>query len=39
MFIKQDPLYLSPWAGFARFCAYAGVALGLGAWRLWSRDA
>jgi ABC-2 type transport system permease protein len=29
----------SPWAGVALLCLYAAVALGIGAWRLASRDA
>jgi ABC-type transport system involved in multi-copper enzyme maturation permease subunit len=29
----------SPWAGMAILCLYAAIALGIGAWRLVSRDA
>lgn len=32
-----DPL--SPWTGFAVMCAFAGVPIGLAAWRLDRADA
>jgi len=37
--VRQDPTALSPWAGFAVFCAYAAVALAAAAITLRSRDA
>jgi len=37
--VRQDPTALSPWAGFAVFCAYAAVALAAAAIALRSRDA
>ncbi len=37
--VRQDPTALSPWAGFAVFCAYAAVALAAAAITLRRRDA
>jgi ABC-2 type transport system permease protein len=37
--VAPDPSSLAPWAGLGVFCAYAVVALGLGAFRLRRRDA
>lgn len=38
MSIVQDPNMLSPWTGFALFCGYAAVALGIAAVLLVRRD-
>ena len=37
--VRQDPTALSPWAGFAVFCAYAAFALAAAAITLRRRDA
>jgi ABC-type transport system involved in multi-copper enzyme maturation permease subunit len=37
--VHADPAALAPWAGFALFCGYAAVILGLAAIRLRRRDA
>jgi ABC-2 type transport system permease protein len=37
--VHQDTLTLSPWTGFALFCLYTAVVVGLAAWRLRRRDA
>lgn len=37
--VHQDPLALSPWTGFALFCLYTAIVLGLAAWQLRRRDA
>jgi ABC-type transport system involved in multi-copper enzyme maturation permease subunit len=37
--VRPDPLALAPWNGFALFCLYTAVVLGLAAWRLRRRDA
>jgi ABC-type transport system involved in multi-copper enzyme maturation permease subunit len=36
---RPDPTALGPWSGFALFCLYTTVILGLAAWRLRHRDA
>jgi len=37
--VHRDPLALSPWTGFALFCLYTAIVLGLAAWQLRRRDA
>jgi ABC-2 type transport system permease protein len=37
--VQPDPASLGPWSGFALFCLYVAVVLGLAAWRLRRRDA
>jgi len=37
--VRPDPLSLGPWTGFALFCLYIAVLLGLAAWLLRRRDA
>jgi ABC-2 type transport system permease protein len=37
--VHPDPTSLDPWTGFAVFCAYAVVLLGLGAARMRRGDA
>jgi ABC-2 type transport system permease protein len=37
--VRPDPTSLGPWTGFAVFCLYIAVVLGLAAWRLRRRDA
>src|SRR2546421_4236187 len=37
--VHHDPLALSPWTGFALFCLYTAIVLGLAAWQLRRRDA
>ncbi|MBV9449465.1 MAG: hypothetical protein JO345_26580 [Streptosporangiaceae bacterium] len=37
--VPSEPFMLRPWAGFALFCGYAVVAIGLGAYALRQRDA
>ncbi|SCF03337.1 ABC transporter permease subunit [Micromonospora chokoriensis] len=36
--VRQDPLTLGPWTGFAVFCLYTVIVLGLAAWQLRRRD-
>ena len=35
----ENPHHLAPWTGFALFCGYAALALGLAAWGMVRRDA
>jgi ABC-2 type transport system permease protein len=37
--VFEDPHHLSPWGGFALFCAYTVVAVGAAAFTLRRRDA
>ncbi|MFG2050288.1 ABC transporter permease [Micromonospora sp. NPDC048935] len=37
--VHRDPLTLGPWTGFALFCLYTVIVLGLAAWQLRRRDA
>jgi ABC-2 type transport system permease protein len=36
--VRPDPAALGPWAGFALFCLYTAITLGLAAWLLRRRD-
>ncbi|HEX6675006.1 MAG TPA: ABC transporter permease [Actinomycetes bacterium] len=36
--VRPDPASLAPWAGFALFCLYTAITLGLAAWLLRRRD-
>jgi ABC-type transport system involved in multi-copper enzyme maturation permease subunit len=37
--VRPDPAALAPWNGFALFCLYTAIVLGLAAWQLRRRDA